>query len=86
MINEDSLSFQAEWYDKLACINKPFKILFYLSDNSIEIIDIKNKRQFLKRIQNESIKADDLFIGNQLEIYGRRFTIVDYGDQQTKNL
>jgi nucleoside-diphosphate kinase len=83
--NDDSLAFIAEWYDKLACIEKPFRIFFYPIDNSIEIIDIKSKKMHLKRIRHEPISTNDLFIGNTLDIYGRRFKIVEFGDQMTKD-
>jgi nucleoside-diphosphate kinase len=43
-ISEDNLVFIAEWYDKLACIEKPYRFLFYPLDNSIEIIDLKTKK------------------------------------------
>lgn len=83
-LSNDSMAFLAEWYDKLACTNKPFRLLFYPVDNSIEIIDIKAKRQHLKRIRHDRITLDDLFVGNTLEVYGRRFKIVEFGDQVTK--
>ena len=48
---DDSLAFIAEWFDKMAAVNKPFRIIFYPVDNSIEIIDLKSRKLFLKRIQ-----------------------------------
>lgn len=84
-ISEDSLVFIAEWYDKLACIEKPFRFFFYPIDNSIEIIDLKNKKMYLKRIRHDAMTVNDLFVGNTLDIYGRRFKIVEFGDQVTKD-
>ena len=77
---DDSLAFIATWYDKLACIDKPFRLFFYPTDNSIEIIDLKSKKHHLKRIRHEPVQLGDLFIGNTLDIYGRRFKIVEFGD------
>ena len=79
------MAFIAEWYDKLACIDKPFRIFFYPNDNSIEIIDLKSKKQHLKRIRHDAITLNDLFVGNTLDIYGRRFKIVEFADQVTKD-
>ena len=76
----ESLLFLADWFDKLACIDKPFKLLFYPTDNSIEIIDVKNKRQHLKRIKHDSLSLNDFFVGNTVEIYGRRYKIGEFGD------
>ena len=42
--SEESLAFVAEWYDKLACIDKQFKFIYYPRDLSIEIIDCKSKK------------------------------------------
>jgi nucleoside-diphosphate kinase len=83
---EDSLAFIVEWFDKLASIDRPFRLIFYPYDHSIEIIDLKTKRQTLKRIKNDAISPNDLYIGNFLDIYGRRYKVVDYADQSTKEL
>lgn len=60
--------------------------MFYPLDNSLEIIDLKSRKQHLKRIRHEAVKAEDLFIGNTLDIYGRRFKIVEFADLFTKDL
>ena len=48
--NDDSLAFIAEWFDKMAAVNKQFKIIFFPVDNSIEIVDMKTRKLQLKRI------------------------------------
>lgn len=78
------MAFIAEWFDKLACIEKPFRFIFYPMDNSLEIIDLKNKKQHLKRIRQDFVKVEDLYIGNTVDVYGRRFKIVEFADQVTK--
>lgn len=50
----------------------------------MEIIDLKTRKQSLKRIKYGSITLQDLFVGNTLDIYGKRYKIVEYGDQSTK--
>lgn len=49
---EDSISFIVEWFDKLASINRQYRLMYYPYDHSIEIIDLKTKKQALKRIKN----------------------------------
>ena len=81
---DDSLSFVAEWFDKMAAINKPFRIIFYPVDNSIEITDMTTRKQHLKRIQFPGITQKDLFVGNTIDVYGRRFKITEFADKFTK--
>ena len=68
----------------MAAINKQFRIIFYPLDNSIEIIDMKSRKQFLKRIQYQGLTQQDLFVGNTFDVYGRRFKIVEFADKITK--
>lgn len=79
-LTEDSLAFIAEWYDKLACIEKPFRFIFYPVDNSLEIVDLKSKKMHLKRIRHDAVRVEDLYIGNTLDVYGRRFKLVEFAD------
>ena len=37
--------FEAEWYDKVACILKKFYLYYYPSDNTIELVRIKYCRK-----------------------------------------
>jgi len=53
---DDSLAFIAEWFDKMASVNKRFRIIFYPVDNSLEIIDLKSRKQHLKRIPYQGVQ------------------------------
>ena len=57
---------------------------FYLSDQTIDIYDTKNKRMFLKRTRYPQITEADLFIGATLTVYSRQFKLVDYADDFTR--
>lgn len=81
---DDSLTFLASWFDKLAASDRPFRFAFYPVDNSIEIYDLRSKKMHLKRIRHEAISLNDLFVGNTLDIYGRRFKITEFADTSTK--
>lgn len=37
----DKYVFEAEWYDKTACIMKKFYLYYYPSDNTVELVCIK---------------------------------------------
>jgi nucleoside-diphosphate kinase len=76
--------FNMLWYDEMAASDRPFRLLFYPMDNSVEIIDLRSGKIHLRRIRNFDVHKQNLFVGNQLEIYGRRYRITEFGDLQTK--
>mgnify|MGYP000179682499 FL=1 len=49
MTTEDRFVFVTEWYDAQAALRREFLLEFYLSDQTIDLYDTKNKRMFLKR-------------------------------------
>jgi len=77
-------AFQAEVYDNQAEITRNYLICYFPYDQTTHIYDLKNRRQFLRRMKT-SIKDTDLFLGNVVEVYGRQFTLVNYADEFTKN-
>lgn len=81
---EERYAFVAEWYDPNASIMRKFQVLFYAGDQSIEMFDMKSKRLFLKRSQNQSVKLKDLFPGATVNILSRHLTIADYADEFTR--
>lgn len=48
------------------------------------MFDIKNRRHFLKRVKNDDIRPDMLFIGAVLNVYSRQLKIIDYCDEYTR--
>ena len=51
----DRFVFVVEWFDNHSGITREFLLEFYLSDQTIDIFDSKNKRMFLKRTKYPSI-------------------------------
>ena len=86
MVNnfEDCLVFIGQWFDKLASIERPFKIFHYLFDGSTEIIDAKSGKVHLRRIKTEQVTQDKLQIGNSITIFGRTYRLTEFGDNVTK--
>ncbi|CAL1676914.1 unnamed protein product [Lasius platythorax] len=76
--------FEAEWYDKVACILKKFYLYYYPSNNTIELFDLKTRKIFLKRTICEGIKAKDFYIGAVVTIFSRCIKIIGYADSYTK--
>lgn len=77
---DDSMVFKVTWHDRLASIDRPYKLFFYPMDNSIEIKDAKTGKLHLKRIRNGDINMNNLFVGNTIVLYGREYKISEFGD------
>jgi len=38
----ETVSFKLEWFDELAAMPKPFKLVFWIEEGTIQIIDLKS--------------------------------------------
>ena len=86
-MDADRYAFTVEWLDQQASLNRQFQLFYYHKpdgSNLIELIDIKNRKTFLKKCPYPSISIDDLYIGARVTIYARQMTIVDYEDDFTR--
>ncbi len=80
---DERYAFVAEWYDPNASLIRRYQLLFYPGDNTVEMIDIKNRRLFLKRSKCEHVRLQDLFIGAIINILSRQLTVTEFGDEFT---
>lgn len=62
--DNDSMSFKLAWFDEMAAADRPFKLIYFTVDNSIEIIDMKSGKVHLRRIRNNEVQKEQLFVGN----------------------
>ena len=60
MSDKERFVFIVEWFDSQASIIRKYNLTYYLSDNTIDMFDIKNKRIFLKRTAYDGISLEDL--------------------------
>jgi len=74
------MAFNLLWFDEMAASDRPFRLIFYPMDNSIEIIDMKTGKLHLRRIRNFDVSKESLFVGNKLVIYGRHYRITEFAD------
>ncbi len=81
---DDRYAFTVEWYDVHAALIRSYQLLYYATDGTCEMIDMKSRRLFLKRSKCPNIQISDLFVGSIVNILGRQLTIADYGDNFTK--
>ncbi|XP_053671100.1 nucleoside diphosphate kinase 7 [Anopheles nili] len=84
-INSISNVYLAEWYQKEADLNRQLMVSFFPSDKSVELIDLKTRKTFLRRTKIEELNENDFFIGAKLLIFGKQIHIIDYGDAKTRN-
>mmetsp|Transcript_3279 Transcript_3279/g.4835 ORF Transcript_3279/g.4835 Transcript_3279/m.4835 type:complete len:367 (-) Transcript_3279:32-1132(-) len=80
----DRYAFVCEYYDDQAEIMRNYQLLYYVTDETIEMFDLKSKRIFLKRMKYD-LDLDDLYIGNTVTVYSRQLKVTAYGDQFTAN-
>ncbi|KXJ13869.1 Nucleoside diphosphate kinase 7 [Exaiptasia diaphana] len=83
--SDERFAFLAEWYDPRAALMRKYQLLFYPSDSSVEMYDIKNRRLFLKRSIIDGLKMQDLYIGAIVNIHSRQLTITDFADNFTSS-
>lgn len=80
---KERYAFVLSYFDPVAELEKKYQLLYYTSDETISVLDIKNKRTFLKRCRYPKIDLDHLYVGGHVDIYSRQMRIVSYGDAFT---
>lgn len=83
MSEEDRYVFTAEWYDPNAALQRRYQLIYYPKDGSVEMYDVKNHRVFLRRTKYDTLRKEDFYIGNKINVFSRQLHLVDYGDQYT---
>jgi len=81
---DERYAFVAEWYDVAASLIRTYLITYYPKDKTIEMVDLKTKKLFLKRCEYPSVTLKDLYLGAVVNIYSRQLKIVDFGDVFTR--
>jgi len=82
---DEKICFEVTWEDKLAGLMRRFNLNFYPKEESVEMVDLKFKKIFLKKTKTSHITLKDLFIGNTVVLFSRSLKIVNYGDEFTRN-
>ncbi|KAH0574209.1 Nucleoside diphosphate kinase [Spironucleus salmonicida] len=79
------LCFNSSWYDKLADKDRPYIIRIFVETQEIEIMDVTNKRVFLKRSPYPELDLTRFAPGNAVTIHGRQHNIIQYANIFTSN-
>lgn len=44
-----SLAFNTLWFDEMAATDRAYRLFFYAVDNTVELIDLRSGKRYLKR-------------------------------------
>lgn len=83
-MSEIPFAFQADHFDTQSGLLKRFTVCFWPRDQSVEIVDTKLARIFLRRTAYPSLSLKDLFIGANIVVFARQYKLVDYANDFTK--
>ncbi|KAH7966296.1 hypothetical protein HPB49_015066 [Dermacentor silvarum] len=76
-------SFLAEWDDASTFSVRNFILNFFTRDSTVEMIELKTRRMFLRRTECEDCSLSDLYAGNVVAVLSRHLRILGYADAQT---
>lgn len=82
---EERYVFIVEWYDTQACLIRTFNLTYYLTDHTIDMYDLKNKRIFLKRTAYKGVALEELNVGSIVTVYSRQLKVNEYADEYTRS-
>eukprot|EP00873_Tetraselmis_striata_P014003 jgi/Tetstr1/434267/TSEL_023374.t1 len=77
-------AFVAEWLDPNAGVTWRYQLFYYFKTKEVEMIDIKNRRTFLKKTKYPDLNPETLFPGGVVTVYARQLQILEYGDEFTR--
>mmetsp|Transcript_23564 Transcript_23564/g.51719 ORF Transcript_23564/g.51719 Transcript_23564/m.51719 type:complete len:378 (+) Transcript_23564:84-1217(+) len=80
------LCFLADWTDPSSGVLWKYQFFYYPESKEVEMVDIKNRRHFLKKVRYDDLKPELLFLGSVITVYSRQLKLVDYGDDYTKRI
>ena len=78
------LAFITEWLDPMSGVLWKYQLFYYPATSEVEMFDIKNRRQFLKKTKCEQLDSSLLYLGNKITVLSRQLTILEYNDEFTK--
>ena len=81
---EEPLAYKVEWFDSTSGLHRNFNLSFFESDKSVEMVDLKSRKMFLRRCTVSGVEKKDLYVGNTVVIFSRHLLIEDYANAYTK--
>jgi len=84
VFSTDKLSFEAEWFDPESTMLRKFVLLYFPSDNTLELFDVHLSEVFLKRAHVPGLKFENLYVGSTIIIFTRAVTITGFANEFTR--
>lgn len=81
---EERYTFVTDWYDTYAAMKRQYQLIYFPSDKTCEMVDLKQRRLFLKRSPC-SVQLEEIFIGAVINILSRQLKVVDFADDFTRS-
>jgi nucleoside-diphosphate kinase len=85
-VTDPRLAFHATYVDTQSHTTKEFLCVFYWGNGSVELIDAKSGKTFLKRTQSPHLTKAHFYLGANVVVFGRVLTLVRYADKVTEQL
>eukprot|EP01084_Bolivina_argentea_P239465 402504_1 len=82
--SDNRFGFVANYWDPQASLTKQFNLFYFPNDGTVEMVDLKTRKIFLKRCPCPALALDDLFIGSSVTVFSRQLKIVDFADEATR--
>lgn len=79
------LAFIVDYDDPHAGLTRQYRLLYFLNDRTVEMVDAATRRVFLKRCACPTVAVDDLFLGATLTVLSRQLRVTAYADDHTKS-
>mmetsp|Transcript_14303 Transcript_14303/g.38796 ORF Transcript_14303/g.38796 Transcript_14303/m.38796 type:complete len:381 (+) Transcript_14303:202-1344(+) len=80
------LCYIAEWLDSASGVVWKYQLFYYPESKEVEMVDIKNRKHFLKKIRPPpDFKEELLYLNSTVTLYSRQLKLVAYGDEFTRS-
>nr|XP_032835008.1 nucleoside diphosphate kinase 7 [Petromyzon marinus] len=83
--SDERWCFMAEWLDPLAGITRKFSFRYFPHDRSVEMLELRTQRLFLRRSPCQGLAPSQVALGARLLVLGRELSLTAYGDAHTQS-
>lgn len=81
-----NLAFEAEWFDEASGLNRSFVMIYFPESNKLQLFEPRTNKMFLKKTSVDGLRADDIYVGNEITILARQFRLRDFADDYTRRI
>lgn len=82
MPTDEILAYNVQYFDERAQLIREYRLNSY-KDGTLELLDIKSNKMYLKRIYCPDVPRERLFVGSVVNVYGRALQVLEAADLGT---